>query len=112
MLPEAGKPTSEFLVHHEAIPEFVNFNGTKGMDSMTMPFPLGKGVDLSGLRVADVVEITFVVWMTPGQRGFEVRGVKKLPGDTVLAFGKVSDADAASGTEPKSAPSTPPKHHH
>lgn len=86
MMPESGKPTSEFVVHHEAIPEFVGFTGIKGMESMSMPFPLAKGLSLDGLGLGDPVEVTFVVWMTPGHRGFEARGVRKLPSSTRLNF--------------------------
>lgn len=86
MLPVAGKPTTEFVVHHEAIPEFVGFSGEKGMESMSMPFPLAKSASLEGVKVGDAVEVTFVVWMTPGVRGFEARQIRKLPDSTRLNF--------------------------
>lgn len=87
-LPGKDSPLAEFVAHHEPIDDFKAFNGTMGMDSMSMPFPLSKSVSLDGLAIGDKVEIEFVVWSTPGQRGFEARRVTKLPADTELRFGK------------------------
>lgn len=87
-VPSPDKPTAEFVVKHEAIDDFKNPNGTRGMNSMSMPFPLTKGLSLEGIAPGDKVEMTFVVWTTPGQRGYEVRKITKLPADTELHFGK------------------------
>jgi hypothetical protein len=84
MLPEPGKPMSDLQIHHEAIDTFVNPNGTVGMPAMIMPFPVSKGVRLDGLAVGDPVEFTFAVWTKPGQRGYEVTGIRKLPAETAL----------------------------
>lgn len=89
-VPIAGKPTSEFVVHHEPIDSFHNPDGTLGMSSMTMPFPLSKGLSINDLRVGDVVEMTFAVWTKPGNLGWEARAVKRLPSETQLRFGKAA----------------------
>jgi hypothetical protein len=86
MLPIAGQPQTELVVHHEAIPSFKGFDGKTGMESMSMPFPVAKGLDLSAVAIGDAVELDFVVWMKPGHKGFEARRVAKLPAGTRLAF--------------------------
>lgn len=65
-MPTAESPLSEFMIHHEAIPDFVNAKGeASGMKEMTMPFPLGEGVSTEGLSVGDAVAFTFNVdWTT------------------------------------------------
>lgn len=83
-IPDPAKPTAEFVVVHEPIPDFVNPNGTKGMPSMAMPFPLKPGVTLDGIAAGDIVRITFDLWTKPGQRGYEATRVEELPADTVL----------------------------
>jgi Cu/Ag efflux protein CusF len=84
MLPRADSRTSELQIHHEAIDTFVNPNGTVGMPSMIMPFPLGTGSSLDGLEVGDAVSFDFAAWTTPGKRHYEVRNLRKLPADTKL----------------------------
>ncbi|MBY0260748.1 MAG: copper-binding protein, partial [Phycisphaerales bacterium] len=62
-LPIPDKPTSEFIVRHEAIDNFFNpVNGNLGMNAMSMPFTLGKGVSLGTIKVGDKVSLTFGVW--------------------------------------------------
>lgn len=95
MLPDKAKPTSEFQVHHEAIDDFDMGTGKKGMDSMIMPFPLAKNVSLEGLAVGDIIELTFVVWTTPGIRGYEVTALKELPPETTLEFRKANPTPTA-----------------
>lgn len=97
MVPEAGQPTSGFVLHHEPIDNFQNPDGTVGMGSMIMPMPLGKGVETAGVRVGDVVRVTLDVWTTPGQRGFEVRTLEKLDPETVLRFGPPDPARSGAG---------------
>lgn len=87
-LPAKDNRLSDFVVHHEPIDHFKAFNGTTGMDSMSMPFPLNKSLSLDGLAIGDKVEVEFVVWSTPGHRGFEARKITKLPPETELRFGK------------------------
>lgn len=89
-VPSPDKPTAEFFVKHEAIDEFKNPGGTRGMNSMTMPFPLGKGVSLQGLAPGDKIEFVMAVWTTPGKRGYEIRKITRLPAETELHFGKAN----------------------
>lgn len=87
-LPEPGKPASELRIQHEPIDNFVGQSGkVVGMDSMTMGFPLAKGVSLEGLAVGDVVEATFEVRWKSHPR-FQTTKLVKLPADTELHFGK------------------------
>lgn len=88
MLPQAGNPAAELIVHHEPINDFANPNGTKGMNSMSMPFPPAKGLSLEGLAIGDPVELTFAYWSTPGSMGYEMTKITKLPPGTELHFGK------------------------
>lgn len=91
-LPIAGDPTTELRVHHEAIPSFRASwpDGPLGMKSMTMPFPLGEGVSLEGLKIGDPVELTFAVDYDAKSGSvlrYRATAVKPLPADTVLDFG-------------------------
>jgi hypothetical protein len=87
-LPEAAKPASEFRVYHEPIDNFVGADGkVVGMGTMTMPFPLAKGVSLEGLSVGDIVEVTFEVRWKSHPRT-QTTKVVKLPAGTELHFGK------------------------
>lgn len=103
MLPDPRNPASEFVVHHEPIDDFKNPNGTKGMNSMSMPFPLARGVSLDGIAVGDVVEITFSHWSQPGNMGYQATKVVELPPDTKLFFGKAGEE------RPSDAPSPAPR---
>ena len=85
-VPAPEKPLAEFFVKHEPIDDFKNPDGTLGMDTMSMPFPLAKGVTLTGIAPGDLVEIDMAVWTKPGSRGFEARRVTRLPPDTQLRF--------------------------
>jgi Cu/Ag efflux protein CusF len=99
MLPDPRNAASEFVVHHEPIDDFKNPSGTKGMNSMSMPFPLARAVSLDGIAVGDVVEITFSHWSKPGNMGYQATKVVELPPDTKLFFGKAGEerpSDAAS----------------
>ncbi|QDU34413.1 Copper binding periplasmic protein CusF [Poriferisphaera corsica] len=82
---EGGK----MLLQHEAIPSFKNKKGrVVGMNSMTMPFPVGEGVEMSGLKEEDKVEVTFVV--TWGEKPYYITEIEKLPAETELNFGEMS----------------------
>jgi hypothetical protein len=76
----------ELEIHHEAIPEFINYSGKQvGMAAMTMPFRVRKGLDLARLAVGDKVEFTMAVdWerKPPGQ----ITAILELPADTPLSF--------------------------
>lgn len=56
-------PAREFMVHHEAIPEFRSTmapgDERMGMMSMTMAFPLGEGVSTESIGVGDPIEMMF-----------------------------------------------------
>lgn len=76
------------MVHHEAIAEWLRPDGTKGMNSMTMPFPLADGVSLDGITIGDIVELTVIQYL--GDKvPYRVSSIRKLPADTTLNFGKV-----------------------
>lgn len=91
-LPDPAKPGSSLQIMHEPIDNFVRQDGKLGMDSMTMPFPLAKGVSLDGFAPGDVVEATFEVrWKS--QPRFQTTKLVKLPADTPVRVGK-----AAGGT--------------
>lgn len=86
-LPSASAPGSSLQIQHEAIPEFVNSKGVKsGMASMTMPFPVAKGLEVSGLAVGDLVEFVWEMRWTPPAFSRVVQ-IKKLPAGTELDFG-------------------------
>lgn len=79
--------SSELWIHHEAIPDFRNDKGaTVGMDSMTMPFPVGAGVSLDGLAAGDRISFDFEVrWQGRG-RPLAITRIERLPEGTRLAF--------------------------
>lgn len=78
-----GSATQEFIVHHEAIPEYQSINGSVGMNEMAMPIPVPDRSVLDGIRVGDKVELTFGERFEPDHR-MGVISVEKLPGDTAL----------------------------
>jgi len=84
-------PAREFMVRHEAIPEFrpsmAPENTKMGMMSMVMAFPLGEGVSIEGISVGDPVEMMFETAYhaeTGRLKGYQVRTLNPLPADTVL----------------------------
>lgn len=106
-LPDASRPGSDFFVHHEAIPDFVNDEGeTVGMGSMAMPFPVPDPTLLEGIAVGDKVSMRFEVeW--EGSPPLRVVALEVLPPETVLDFEKpVGEAvDESEETEAGEAPS-------
>lgn len=92
---DPAKATSEFMVHHEPIPNFADETGrVVGMAEMTMPFTPGPPVRMDGLAVGDAVEIKWVVWTRPpsgeGSRpSLDALAMKvtKLPAETKLNLG-------------------------
>lgn len=98
-LPEAGKPGSEFKIHHEHIPGFktkegtvfVTADGVPGMKSMVMSFPLGEGVTLDGLEIGDKVRFSFDVnW--GGRPPWVVTTIEEIDPETEIDFAnKVSN---------------------
>lgn len=92
MLP-GSSPTASFMVHHEAIDDFINPGGTKGMNSMTMPLPLEADLSLGGLVVGDKIEFDLAVWYKDNFKeieSFRVIRIKKLPAETELKFGRAA----------------------
>ena len=93
---------SALQVFHEAIPEFRNPDGTRGMNVMTMPFwpPLGidvedieaariEGFSHEGFEVGDRVRITFEVASdaeTGAFVGYYATAMERLPEGEELDF--------------------------
>jgi Cu/Ag efflux protein CusF len=85
-LPQAEGPYKALYIRHAAIPDYRDDTGAVvGMGSMTMPFPLAKGVAIDGLAPGDPVEFTFVVTWQP-KSGYEVSEIRELPAGTVVDF--------------------------
>jgi Cu/Ag efflux protein CusF len=81
---ESGK---QLRIHHEQIPTFISRQGELvGMNEMTMDFPLGEGVDISGFEVGDKVSFIMVVDWNPA---YYITSISKLPPETEL-FGPVA----------------------
>jgi len=116
-VPAESDPTSEFQLHHEHIPDFVgkdgnvvvSKSGVRGMKPMIMPFPLGPGVDVHELKIADMIEIEFVVnWSR--KPAFYITDFVRLPEGTALNTRLIepdevdeSDDDQESGDEQEPA---------
>ncbi len=105
-LPDAGKPGSALLIHHEAIAEFKDADGeVVGMESMAMPFPVADATQLDGLVAGDRIGFTFEVhWQ--GGNPLLVTALEKLPPETRLAFEKepLEEADAAETDDAETDP--------
>ncbi len=105
MLPVAGNPATELKIQHEHIPTFlnkdgeipVNMRGVPGMASMTMPFPVGEGVDLSTLTIGDKVAFDFTVYWgrADGGPAWEITRFEKLDPATELDFSNTTVEDTA-----------------
>ena len=107
-IPVAGDPSSSLKIHHVQIPDFktkdgtvhVNAKGVSGMSSMTMPFPVGEGVDLSGLAVGDKIKFTFMVdWSGQSKNAWEVTKIEKMPADTAIDYSNAATAGDAPADE-------------
>jgi hypothetical protein len=81
-----GKPVA--LIHHEAIPDFVDGYGEKRtMDSMAMAFGLEPGVSTAGTAVGDKVEVDFVV-DRERYPTFHISALRKLAPETALTLSR------------------------
>ena len=81
-----GKPV--VLIHHEAIPDFVDGYGEKRtMHSMAMAFGLEPGVSTEGVAVGDKVEVTFVV-DRERYPTFHISSLRKLAPETALTLSR------------------------
>lgn len=77
----------QLRIHHEQIPTFVSRQGELvGMNEMTMDFPLGEDVDLSGFEVGDKVSFVMIVDWNPA---YYITSITKLPPETEL-FGAIA----------------------
>jgi Cu/Ag efflux protein CusF len=96
-MPDAAVPGSELKIKHEQIRDFktkdgtisVTADGIAGMRSMTMPFPLGQGMNLDGFSIGDKVEFDFVVNWGNNRPAWEITKIGKLPADTTLDYTNV-----------------------
>ncbi len=85
-VPAAGNPGSELLIHHQAIPGFVDKSGqVVGMESMTMDFTPAKGLSLSALKPGDKIE--FVLSVDWPNDNIVITNITKLPETAPLDFG-------------------------
>ncbi len=85
-LPQADGPDKAIYIHHAAIPEYRDDTGAVvGMGTMTMPFPLAKGVTADGLDPGDPVAFTFAVTWKP-RSGYEITEIRELPAGTIIEF--------------------------
>ena len=81
-----GEPVA--LIHHEAIPDFVDGYGEKRtMHSMAMAFGIDRGVSRDGIAVGDKVEVTFVV-DRERYPSFHITALRELPADTELTLSR------------------------
>ena len=105
-LPKAGVADRALIVHHEAVPGFVDMNGkVVGMMSMTMPFTLASDVKLDGIAPGDKIAFTLVFnW---DKNSSQVTELTKLPADTVLDLPKMTMGQAASAPARAPAASNP-----
>ncbi|HVR98620.1 MAG TPA: copper-binding protein [Thermoanaerobaculia bacterium] len=86
-LPSPSSNPRQLSLDHEAVDNFVNREGkVSGMDSMGMPFPVGKRVSLDGIEVGDIVEFDLRVDWEAEDRPVEIVDVRELPPDTQLDF--------------------------
>jgi hypothetical protein len=84
-LPEPGATRRVMQIYHEAMPNFVRPDGTLGMESMSMPFPVAPGVSLEGIGVGDAVEFTWE-YRKQGNPRYQVTAIRELPPETRLEF--------------------------
>jgi Cu/Ag efflux protein CusF len=83
-LPSQG---SGLYLEHEPIDNYVARSGkVEGMDSMTMPFPVGKDVSLEGIQPGDVVEVQLHIDWEEEDLPVEITALRELPRDTPLEF--------------------------
>lgn len=83
-LPRAGDPTSEFVVSHEALPDFVRSDGSLGMNAMVMPFVPQNEVAFDGISVGDKIAFTWVVWWEGRIPRSTIADLRRLDQDTPL----------------------------
>jgi Cu/Ag efflux protein CusF len=87
------RASAPLLIEHEAISEFIDFNGNRApMEAMTMPFEITDEALLAGLEVGDpVVFLLEIDWEE--SPSIVISSIEKLPAGTDLDLAK---PDAAS----------------
>jgi hypothetical protein len=85
MMPRGGGPRL-ITLRHEPVDDFADRQGkVVGMDSMTMPFPVARGVPLTAVAPGDTVAVTLCVdWQADPE--LAVTALRKLPAGTRLGF--------------------------
>jgi Cu/Ag efflux protein CusF len=89
MVPTPARPTAQLVIHHEAINDFENPDGSRGMSSMEMPFSPTADVSLEGFSPGDIAEFDLSVWYAPDKKSidsYRITRMKKLPAGTALNF--------------------------
>ena len=82
-------PNEGLYLEHEPIDNYVARSGkVEGMDSMSMPFPVGKDVSLEGIQPNDIVEVQLHIDWDAEDHQVEILAVRELPPDTKLHFGE------------------------
>jgi Copper binding periplasmic protein CusF len=73
-------------LRHEPVDDFVDRQGqVTGMDAMTMPFPVARGVSLAAIAPGDTVAVTLCVdWQAEPE--LAIVGLRRLPAGTRLDF--------------------------
>lgn len=89
-VPDPAEPLADLVIRHEAIDDFRSMQGeVVGMDSMSMPFPVASGVELTEIEPGSKVDFTLEVeW--EGEPPYRVVRIEELPADTELDFRKAS----------------------
>ncbi|MEM1213907.1 MAG: copper-binding protein [Planctomycetota bacterium] len=97
-----GTPLREFMIYHEAIPDWVDGQGRVGMEEMPMPFAVADGVSLNDLQPGDKIEFTVDTFFAAENppAAYHISQITKLPADTELTFTKGPGS------------TTQPHHHH
>lgn len=89
-LPAPGAPLSELQLHHEEMPSFRREDGSLGMASMTMAFPLASPSVLpADAAVGDAVDATIRVDYDTSSgaiKNMRLTRLTLLPFETVLTF--------------------------
>ena len=90
-LPNPENMGADLRVHHEAIPEFIGYDGTaQPMPEMDMAFPAPAGVVPIDLSVGDKVAIQLEV-NRGKNRGYRATRVRPLASDTPLDLQRAED---------------------
>ena len=106
----AGGPRrrTELTIHHQSVPGFVDREGkVVGMDSMTMPFPVARGVSTTAIAPGDKVAFRFEVRWNEDPVTL-ITSLQKLPPDTAIDY-RPAAPPAASGATPDASGAAAPK---